>query len=176
MTRLRTCVTFLEMRPPFAPSMQCAWPMPMRFARESYPDLEFYLRLYRAVGERWHWIDRTKLDDATLATIIHHRDNHFLVLRHDDATETPIGFAEVNLRNLPQAEIVLFGVIDSIIGKGFGRAMLNATLSYIHSFAPDRIIIQTCTLDHPRALLFYQRVGFIPYQRKFMRVPQRATL
>jgi hypothetical protein len=29
--------------------------------------------------------------------------------------------------------------------------------------APARLAIQTCTLDSPRALQLYQRIGFSPY-------------
>jgi hypothetical protein len=44
--------------------------------------------------------------------------------------------------------------------------MLQRAISYIYSRAPSRIIIQTCTLDHPAALPLYQRYGFTPTVRK----------
>jgi len=34
----------------------------------------------------------------------------------------------------------------------------------LHS--PKRLFVQTCTLDHPRALGLYQRCGFIPFAQE----------
>jgi hypothetical protein len=44
--------------------------------------------------------------------------------------------------------------------------MLERVIDYIYTRAPSRIIIQTCTLDHPSALPLYQRRGFTPVGRK----------
>ena len=44
--------------------------------------------------------------------------------------------------------------------------MLQRVIDYVYTRAPSRIIIQTCTLDHPSALPLYQRYGFTPVGRK----------
>jgi hypothetical protein len=44
--------------------------------------------------------------------------------------------------------------------------MFQAALEEIFRLNAKRIIIQTCTLDHPRALPLYQRFGMRAYDRK----------
>jgi len=44
--------------------------------------------------------------------------------------------------------------------------MVRAALTEIAALKAERIIIQTCTLDHPNALPLYQRLGFQAYDRK----------
>ena len=57
-------------------------------------------------------------------------------------------------------------LVEDVIGRGLGSTMLQRVISYIYTRAPSRIIIQTCTLDHPSALPLYQRFGFKPVGRK----------
>jgi hypothetical protein len=37
----------------------------------------------------------------------------------------------------------------------------------------SKLLVNTCTLDHPRALPLYQRLGFTPYSReeRFVELP-----
>jgi hypothetical protein len=56
--------------------------------------------------------------------------------------------------------------MPDLIGKRLGyfflyHTCLNAWLEPI-----SRLTINTCTLDHPRALPLYQRLGFRPYDRQ----------
>ena len=44
--------------------------------------------------------------------------------------------------------------------------MMAHCLNHIKSLNPKRVIIQTCTLDHPSALRLYQKLGFAAYNRK----------
>ena len=36
---------------------------------------------------------------------------------------------------------------------------------------PGRVLVNTCTLDHPKALPLYQRFGFRPYDRREVAAP-----
>ena len=73
---------------------------------------------------------------------------------------------ELNFKLFPQVEIVFVGLIEAAIGRGLGSRMLERVIDYIYTRAPSRIIIQTCTLDHPSALPLYQRTGVTPVGRK----------
>ena len=77
-----------------------------------------------------------------------------------------IGFVELNLRFFPEIEIVFVGLVRVELGLGLGKKLVHAALHEILKNNPKRVIIQTCTLDHPRALPLYQRFGFRPYDRK----------
>lgn len=139
------------------------WPDGMSFVHEAAISLVDYRDIYDRVGRKWHWVNRRHLTDRQLAAIIHHPATEIYLLReHEDV----IGFVELNYKLFPQVEIVFVGLLDNHIGRGFGRMMVEHALNIIQARAPRRIIIQTCTLDHPSALKLYQSVGFTAYNRR----------
>lgn len=164
MTRLQTIVTHLAMDSPLrAPAAQPVWPRGVSFAKEPDISLADYRTLYDLVGRKWHWVNRRNLSDRQLSALIHHPATEIYVLRREDVA---IGYVEMNYKLFPQVEIVFVGLVEDEIGHGLGRMMVDATLNSIKERAPRRVIIQTCTLDHPSALKLYQSVGFTTYNRK----------
>lgn len=164
MAKYKTTVTHLEMVPPFLPAAPDAcWPDGISFTRGTDISLAAYRALYDDVGRQWHWVNRRLLTDRQLSAIIHHPATEIFTLKRRDRA---IGFVELNFKLFPQVEIVFVGLVKDAIGKGLGSQMLQQAISYIYSRAPSRIIIQTCTLDHPSALPLYQSFGFTPVGRK----------
>ena len=164
MTKLQTIVTHLAMEAPWrAPVADPIWPNGVDFIRAANIALVDYRDIYDRVGRKWHWVNRRHLDDRQLAAIIHNPATEIYLLRRNGIA---IGFVELNFRLAPQVEIVFVGLIEDEIGQGFGRMMVDSALNIIKARAPRRIIIQTCTLDHPSALRLYQSVGFNAYNRK----------
>jgi|TARA_B100001093_G_scaffold14063_1_gene12959 GNAT superfamily N-acetyltransferase len=164
MAKYKTTVTHLEMMPPFLPATPDAgWPDGISFTREMDISVAAYRALYDQVGRQWHWVNRRMLTDRQLSAIIHHPATEIFTLKNRDRA---IGFVELNFKLFPQVEIVFVGLIKDAIGRGLGSAMLERVIDYIYTRAPSRIIIQTCTLDHPSALPLYQRRGFTPVGRK----------
>ena len=164
MAKYKTTVTHLEMMPPFLPATPDAgWPDGISFTREMDISVAAYRALYDQVGRQWHWANRRMLTDRQLSAIIHHPATEIFTLKTRDCA---IGFVELNFKLFPQVEIVFVGLIEDAIGRGLGSRMLERVIDYIYTRAPSRIIIQTCTLDHPSALPLYQRRGFTPVGRK----------
>jgi GNAT superfamily N-acetyltransferase len=164
MTTLQTIVTHLAMEAPLAVAGgDVIWPEGVSFQREQGMALDDYRTLYDMVGRKWHWVNRRHLDDRQLAALIHHPATEIFVLRRDGA---PIGYLELNYRMFPQVEIVFLGLVESEIGAGLGPLVMKSCMQLIKARAPKRVIIQTCTLDHPSALKLYQKVGFAPVRRK----------
>ena len=164
MAKYKTTVTHLEMMPPFFPATPNAgWPDGISFAREMDISIAAYRGLYHQVGRQWHWVNRRMLTDRQLSAIIHHPATEIFTLKNCNRA---IGFVELNFKLFPQVEIVFVGLIGDAIGRGLGSRMLERVIDYIYTRAPSRIIIQTCTLDHPSALPLYQRRGFRPVGRK----------
>ena len=58
--------------------------------------------------------------------------------------------------------------LNVVIAVLFVIACINAWLQPI-----ERLTVNTCTLDHPRALPLYQRLGFTAYNReeRFVELP-----
>lgn len=164
MTKLQTIVTHLAMEAPLrAPVPTPVWPQGVSFVHDTSISVADYRKLYDRVGRKWHWVNRRNLTDRQLSALVHHPATEIHVLqRHGEA----IGYVELNFKLMPQVELVFVGLVEDEIGKGLGRMMVESALNIVKARAPRRIIIQTCTLDHPSALKLYQSVGFTAYNRK----------
>jgi ribosomal protein S18 acetylase RimI-like enzyme len=55
--------------------------------------------------------------------------------------------------------------VPEAIGSGLGRFLIGAAIERAFSRPIQRLWLHTCTLDHPGALAFYMRAGFVPYRR-----------
>ncbi|MDO8840266.1 MAG: GNAT family N-acetyltransferase [Parvibaculum sp.] len=159
----KTVVTHLEMlSEPRLPPV----PRPLgKYAllRVEKPPIHFYRYLYDAIGRNYVWVNRKRLSDEALGAIIHHNEVEIYVLYCGGA---PAGFTELDFRNRERAELSFLGVIPEHVGKGLGRFLLCEAITRAWTRHPERLIVQTCTLDHPRALPLYQRHGFTPYAQE----------
>ncbi len=155
--RIAVTITYLEQtaRPVLPKS-----PAPKRktaLMRVENPPLHFYRYLYDLIGAPYNWISRRKLNDAALAAIIHHPDVYLYILYVDGA---PAGMAEIDARDGAAHELKFFGLAPDFVGAGLGRFFLTNVLDLAWSRGPKILKLETCTLDHPAALPFYQKLGF----------------
>jgi GNAT superfamily N-acetyltransferase len=158
--KIAAVVTYLEMRTPqFLPASPTS---AFQVRRVVKPDLDWYRRLYRRVGEPWLWFSRLRMPDKELRAILH--DPAVDVFALSTCGEDH-GLLEFDRRQMPDIELTFFGVSAEIIGKGAGRALLACALPIQWEYKPQRIWVHTCTSDHPSALSFYQKYGFVAYKR-----------
>jgi GNAT superfamily N-acetyltransferase len=160
---ITTVVTYLEMRaPPAEPPRPAPRPgLEIRLARR--PSVAFYRFLYAAVGEPWTWTVRRWLSDAELRAILDDPRVEVDVLWADGV---PAGYAELDRREAPDVEIGYFGLMPEFIGQGLGAYLLDWAIRHAWQTRPQRLWLHTCDLDHPRALAFYQKLGFRIYDRR----------
>ncbi|WP_337181358.1 GNAT family N-acetyltransferase [Shinella sp.] len=152
-------ITALEMTAP--PKQSLPVPVNVHTAILAAPDipLAFYRFLYRQVGSRWHWVDRLRMDDETLAATIHDKRTSVSVLYVDGA---PAGFFELLRIDDDTVELSHFGLFERALGHGIGKWFLLQTLYAAWASGPKRVTVTTNSLDHPRALQLYQMFGFSP--------------
>jgi GNAT superfamily N-acetyltransferase len=158
-------VYYLEM---LAPSQRSV-PAPrsgLSVVHVATPSVAYYRALYDAVGKDYHWLSRRKMPDEALAAILDDARNELHVLHVDG---TPAGFAELDRRRPPEIELVQFGLTAAFIGQGLGKWFLQWTVDKAWSYAPTRLWLHTCTLDHPAALPNYTRAGFVLYKQESIR-------
>lgn len=158
-----TVVTFLEMtaRPTMPPPPQPAGKIAM--LRAEKPPVHFYRYLYDAIGRAYYWVDRKKLDDLTLDALLKNPAVHLYVLY---AEGCPAGMAELDFRNPAAGQLAYFGLVPEYIGRGLSHYFLYQSVLNAWAEPIETLRVNTCTLDHPRALPLYQRVGFVPYTRE----------
>jgi GNAT superfamily N-acetyltransferase len=161
--KLRTVITYLEMGSPPARAPVPPPNLKMALMRAVEPTTSFYRYLYKAVGEPWLWYERTAMDDETLAELISHSDVEIFVLY---VNGVPAGYFELDCRDREDIELSYFGLVREFIGRRVGPYLLDCALEAAWQHSPKRVRVNTCTLDHPKALATYQRAGFVPYAQR----------
>lgn len=167
--KVENVITYLEMRarPALKP---VALPHGTKVAllRAERPSVAFYRFLYNRIGQQWLWWQRRAMSDGELESVIHDPRVEVLVLYCDGQ---PAGYSELDRRQIEgrsegEIEIAYFGLMPDFIGRKLGPWLLTQTLELAWSYGPDRILVNTNTLDHPKALPLYQRLGFEPYRQE----------
>ena len=157
--QLATIVTSLEMRErPRAAPLPAS---PLRLARWRDPATDAYRTLFRRIGTPWLWFSRLAITDAELAAII--GDPGVEIFAVVDRQGIEVGLLELDFRNAGQCELSFFGLIAELAGKGHGRWLMAQALALGWRAGIERLWMHTCTLDHPAALGFYRKAGFVPY-------------
>ncbi|HET6584661.1 MAG TPA: GNAT family N-acetyltransferase [Nannocystaceae bacterium] len=131
--------------------------------RAVHPPLHFYRYLYETVGAPWLWYERRVMDDDELSAIVHDEAVEIFVLYADGC---PAGYAELDCRSMPDVELAYCGLVPDFIGEGLGVYLVDHAVELAWQHEPERVWVHTCTLDHPRALLVYQRAGFQPIREE----------
>lgn len=144
----------------------------LEVGRAMRPTLHFYRYLYETVGTPYLWFARSLLSDEALAEIIHDDRVEVLILYVDGS---PVGFAELDRRGKGQGkgqgstddiDITHFGVVPEHLGQGLGLRFLDRVVDQAWNEDPARLIVHVASFDHPRALMVYQRAGFVPYDKR----------
>jgi GNAT superfamily N-acetyltransferase len=164
--KLAVTVTYLEM---IGAPKRVPRPAPARklaLLRAEKIPIHFYRYLYNTVGEPWLWYERREMNDEALGLIVQDPGVDIYVLYLEGA---PAGYAELDRRAQKtqenEIEIAYFGLVPDVIGQGLGTYLLDWTIDTAWNHRPRRLWINTCNLDHPRALQTYQKAGFVPYKQ-----------
>ncbi len=153
-------ITHLEMHAPPPQRIHAPTGFALALMRVEAMPLHFYLYLYEVIGRPHHWQMRRGLDDAALSAAIHAESTAIEVLYCDGA---PAGFFELDFTALPaSAEIKYFGLVPDFQGRGLSRFLLSAAIFSAWDRKPGKVTIETNSLDSPRALQLYQKMGFSP--------------
>lgn len=172
-SELHYTVTWLEMteRPGFP------WPhqpidQPASLLKADDPPAWFFLCLYDAVGRDYVWEDMHDRAETDLAAWLHDPGTSLYTLMRQG---WPHGFFMLDHRKKGVCDLAYFGLVPQAIGRGLGRFLLqSAVLTGWEIPGVEKMTVNTNTLDHPRALGLYQRVGFEPVRRQdFTRVLKR---
>jgi GNAT superfamily N-acetyltransferase len=159
---LPATVTYLGMEsrpsaaPPPAPLMKTA------LLKCENPPVHFYRYLYNTIGQPYFWVERRLWSDERLKA---HLAETKLVLYALYLGGVPGGMAELDFREPGVANIAYFGLTPGFTGRRIGPWFLHQVVEICWAEPIKRLLVNTCTLDHKRALVTYQRAGFVPYAR-----------
>jgi GNAT superfamily N-acetyltransferase len=159
---LAAVVTYLgmEAKPhtvsPAAPLMKTA------LLKCEEPPVHFYRYLYDAIGRRYFWVERRLWSDQKVKA---HLAGEALALYALYLGGVPAGMAELDFREPGIAQLAYFGLMPEFTGRHIGPWFLHQVIDICWSAPIDRLLVNTCTLDHKKALVTYQRAGFVAYAR-----------
>jgi GNAT superfamily N-acetyltransferase len=131
----------------------------LRLERWQAPTADTYRTLYRRIGEPWLWFSRLALNDTDLLHIIH--DPAVRIWAVLDRRGIEVGILELDFRQAGQCEIAFFGLVPELTGKGHGKWLMAMALQMGWAEAG----VQRMWVS------FYQRSGFIAYQRQLETFP-----
>ncbi|MCB1346888.1 MAG: hypothetical protein H6900_04715 [Rhodobacter sp.] len=154
-------VTWLEMdrRPSYG------WPaQPIghdhALIRAEDPPAWWFLALYDAVGRDYAWTDMHAEPTEAVRDWVQHADVALYTLM---GKGWPQGFFLLDWRQAGTCDLAYFGLVPEAVGQGLGSFLLKtAILTGWDRPGTHLMTVNTCTLDHPRALAQYQRMGFTP--------------
>ncbi len=158
-------ITYLEMtaRPDVARPHMPSGPVSALVAADT-PPAWYFLSLYDAVGSEYEWTDRHQQSTEEIEAFLHHKDVTLFSLVRDG---WPHGFFILDAREEGVVDLSYFGLVPQAIGRGVGQYLLSTAVHMAWDIPlTERVTVNTCSLDHPRALPLYQKVGFEPYRRE----------
>ena len=113
---------------------------------------------------QWRFIDEVagRIDDAALSELLSDPAVDAIALTRDGQD---IGLLELDFREADECEVAFFGLVPDAIGGGLGRFLMGQAIALASARGVSRLWLHTCTLDHPGAVAFYRKIGFVPYKR-----------
>ncbi|HSE77844.1 MAG TPA: GNAT family acetyltransferase [Alphaproteobacteria bacterium] len=162
--QIKVVITYLEMNERPRPSVTPP-PAGLKLAvlRADELSVPFYRYLYDSVGGPWLWYERRRMSDGEIAAIVNDPQVDVFVLY---AAGEPAGYVELDRRVPSEIELAYFGLTPRWIGRGLGPFLLHWAIDAAWRREPKRVWVHTCNLDHPKAIAFYQRAGFVPYKQE----------
>ena len=164
-TKLDYTVTWLEMthRPewdwPHLPATTAA-----SLVRAIDPPVWWFLTLYDAVGRDYAWEDVHAREHKDIEAWLR-SDRMALYTLFSDGW--PRGFFMLEDVGDGVCDLAYFGMVPEAVGLGLGSWLLKtAILTAWDRPGTTKLTVNTCTLDHPRALQTYQKHGFTPVRRE----------
>lgn len=113
---------------------------------------------YAVVGGRWYWLDRRPWTLERWKEQL--ADPHKIETWILSLDGIPAGYVELERKAPDAVEIDYLGLLDEFIGKGLGAHLLTAAARRGFAMGARRVLLNTCNLDHPKALANYQARGF----------------
>ena len=157
-------VTYLEMKKP--PSFD--WPKVLKYKlnilkAENIPSW-YFLFFYKQVGKKYYWTDWLNKSEKELNSFVSDKNVFFYTLIKDG---WPAGFFMLDYREKKICNLSFLGLVEEAIGLGLGEYLLKtAILTAWDSKKIESLTVNTCSLDHKRALHLYQKNGFAPIEVK----------
>ncbi|MEM1162254.1 MAG: GNAT family N-acetyltransferase [Pseudomonadota bacterium] len=128
------------------------------------PPADYFLYLYSTVGATYEWTDWLQKPKQDVEAFV---ANEHVLLYTLMVDGWPGGFFMLDSSDTGTCDLAYFGLMPQAIGRGLGKWLLATAVDLgWEQPGTERMTVNTNTLDHPRALGLYQKVGFQPVRRE----------
>lgn len=127
------------------------------------PPVRFFRYLYDGVGADYDWTDLHGWPEEKLRDFV---QNAQVEIHVAYVAGVPAAFAMLDFREAKACDLAYFGVMPEFIGHRLGSWLLMEAIHMAWDREIARMTVNTCTLDHPRALPLYQKCGFQPVRQE----------
>ena len=130
-----------------------------RYSIELHKPKDFQLNkfFYKNIGKNCQWVDRLVWTDLNWSNYISNEKLSTFVLR--DKEEIAGYFELIFNKEVREAEIAYFGILEEYYGRKLGGYLLSEAIKYSLSLNFKRVWVHTCSLDHKNALNNYLSRG-----------------
>ena len=151
-------VSYLEMdEPPELVFKEEALPNTLLIKAKN-PPVNYFLNLYERVGEDYEWTDKLFCKRDDVEKFLFDGSVEFFTFLIDGWTA---GFFILDRRKTNICELAYFGLVPDAVGRGYGTHLLKLALKMSWGCCEtNKVIVNTNSLDHPRAILLYEKMGF----------------
>jgi len=133
----------------------------VRFTLVSRPMPELNRFFYMTIGGDWFWLQRRPWTLSQWTWWVTRPELETWVLSVD---ALPAGYVELDRQAGGVIEIAYFGLLPAFTGQRLGAHLLTEGVERAWGTGASRVILNTCNLDHPRALSNYLASGFRAYR------------
>lgn len=125
--------------------------------------------LYDLIGEDWQWYDKQSWSIERWTDYATADDLRTWIACSEGSIA---GYFELQQKQIGETELAYFGLAPAFVGRGFGGYLLSQAICAAWAWGnTHRVIVNTCTLDHPGALANYKARGFQIYDEKTQSLP-----
>ena len=112
---------------------------------------------YKNIGKNCHWVDRLVWTDLDWIKYVSDKKLFTYILR--DKEEIAGYFELLVNKDIKEAEIAYFGILEEYFGKKLGGFLLSEAIKGSYALGCVRLWVHTCSLDHANALKNYLARG-----------------
>tara|TARA_B110001452_G_scaffold85034_1_gene69484 strand:- start:1915 stop:2418 length:504 start_codon:yes stop_codon:yes gene_type:complete len=116
-------------------------------------DFQLNKYFYKKIGKNCQWTDRLVWNDLNWTNYISDEKLSTYILK--DKEEIAGYFELIFNKDLKEAEIAYFGILEEYMGKQLGGYLLSVAIKNSFLMGSSRLWVHTCSLDHKNALNNY---------------------
>ena len=116
-------------------------------------DFQLNKYFYKKIGKNCQWTDTLVWNDLNWTNYISDEKLSTYILK--DKEEIAGYFELIFNKDLKEAEIAYFGILEEYMGKQLGGYLLSVAIKNSFLMGSSRLWVHTCSLDHKNALNNY---------------------